>query len=125
MKRRKASPNRHSGTGMFASRIICGQCGGYYGAKVWHSTDPYRRTIYQCNNKFKGEDKCGTPHLDEETIKRLFITAVNKLLADKDEILANFETVKQVLFDTTDLEYGAHRAAKRDVRACRDDTAMR
>ncbi len=104
MKRRKLAPNRHSGTGMFASRIICGQCGGYYGSKVWHSTDKYRRTIYQCNNKFKGDEKCGTPHLDEETIKRLFMTAVNKLLADRDEILANFETIKGVLFDTAALD---------------------
>lgn len=108
LKRRTAVPNRHSGTGMFASRIICGQCGGFYGAKVWHSTSKYRRTIYQCNNKFKGEEKCGTPHLDEETIKCLFVSAVNKLLADKDEILANFDLVKQALFDTAalDAEHG-------------------
>lgn len=35
------------------SRIKCGRCGGWYGAKVWHSTDKYRRTIYRCNGKFK------------------------------------------------------------------------
>ncbi|MFH1513524.1 MAG: zinc ribbon domain-containing protein [Bacillota bacterium] len=88
---------------MFASRIVCGQYGGYYGAKVWHSTDPYRRTIYQCNNKFKGKEKCSTPHLDEEAIQRLFVKAVNKLLSDKEEILANSEIVKQVLYNITDL----------------------
>lgn len=104
MKRRKTAPTRYSGTGVFASRIICGQCGGFYGSKVWHSTSKYRRTIYQCNNKFKGEEKCGTPHLDEETIKRLFIEAVNKLLADKDEILAGFEEIKEALFNTSSLE---------------------
>ena len=104
MKRRKADPNRYSGTGMFSSRLICGQCGGYYGSKVWHSTSKYRRTIYQCNSKFKGKEKCGTPHLDEENIKRLFVSAVNKLLADKDEILANFDMVKETLFDTDALK---------------------
>lgn len=104
MKRRKMAPSRHSGNGMFASRIICGQCGSFYGSKVWHSTSKYRRTIYQCNNKFKGEEKCGTPHLDEETIKRLFVEAVNKLLAEKDKILANFDFVKQALFDTAALD---------------------
>ena len=26
----------------------------------------YRRVIWQCNGKFKGEHKCETPHLDEE-----------------------------------------------------------
>jgi hypothetical protein len=73
MKRRKAAPCRHSGAGIFASRIVCGECGGYYGSKVWHSTDKYRRTTYQCNNKFKGKGKCGTPHLYEEDSNGCYI----------------------------------------------------
>ncbi len=104
MNRRKTASNRHSGTGIFASRIVCGQCGGFYGSKVWHSTSKYRRTVYQCNNKFKGEEKCGTPHLDEDTIKRLSVSAVNKLLVDRVEILANLEMVKQALFNTAALD---------------------
>lgn len=104
MNRRKTMPSRYSGTGIFASRIICGKCGGYYGAKVWHSTSKYRRVIYQCNNRFKGDDKCATPHLDEETIKRMFITAVNKLISERDEILANLKTLQETLFDKTDID---------------------
>ena len=104
MVRRKNGSARHSGVGIFASRIKCGKCGSWYGSKVWHSTSKYRRTIYQCNRKFKGVRKCGTPHFDENAIKRLFVTAVNKLFADKDEIIANFALMKDVLFDTTDLE---------------------
>lgn len=34
IKRRKDLPTRHSGVGIFASRIICGDCGAAYGAKV-------------------------------------------------------------------------------------------
>ena len=104
MQRRKKGASRHSGVGIFSSRIKCGECGSWYGSKVWHSTTKYRRTIYQCNHKFKGEHKCGIPHLDEETIKRLFVSAVNKLLADKDEIIANFALVKDDLFSTDALE---------------------
>lgn len=33
-------------------------------------------------------------------IKELFVKAANKLLEDKDEIIANFESMKDVLFDT-------------------------
>jgi hypothetical protein len=104
MARRKSGKNRHSGVGMFASRIKCGECGSWYGSKVWHSTSKYRRTIYRCNHKFNGEKKCGTPHLDEEAIKRLFVSAANKLLADKDEIIANFALLRDDLFGTADLE---------------------
>ena len=102
--RRKNGKKRYSGTSIFASRIKCGSCETYYGAKVWHSTSKYRRTIYQCNGKFKGAEKCGTPHLTEDTIKQHFISAVNKLLADKAEIITNFALVKKDLFGTTDLE---------------------
>jgi DNA invertase Pin-like site-specific DNA recombinase/FtsZ-binding cell division protein ZapB len=102
--RRKPGKGRHSGVSMFSSRIRCGQCGSWYGSKVWHSNSKYRRTIWQCNEKFKGEDKCATPHLDEEAIKRLFVSATNTLLADKDEIIANFNAVRGELFATDALE---------------------
>ena len=61
----------------FSSRIVCGDCGSYFGSKVWNSTSKYRRFIWQCNGKFKGEHKCETPHLDEEIIKARFVTALN------------------------------------------------
>lgn len=101
---RKGGKNRHSGVGMFSSRIKCGQCGSWYGSKIWHSNSKYRRVVYQCNHKWGGDQKCGTPHLDEETIKRQFVAAVNKLLVDKDEILANFAEIKAELFDGIQLE---------------------
>jgi DNA invertase Pin-like site-specific DNA recombinase/regulator of replication initiation timing len=104
MARRKPGKNRHSGVGLFASRIKCGDCGGWYGSKVWHSNTKYRRTIWQCNHKFKNDGKCKTPNLDEESIKSLFVSAVNKLLADKDEIIANFAIVRDTLFSTADIE---------------------
>ena len=104
LAKRGKSGSRHSGGSIFSSRIKCGECGAWYGSKTWHSTTKYRRVIYQCNKKFKGKEKCATPHLYEDTIKQHFITAANKLMAGKDEIIANFELIKQALFDTADLE---------------------
>lgn len=101
---RNPGPNRLSGVSIFSSRIKSSECGSWYGSKVWHSTDKYRRTIYQCNRKYDDDNHCRTPHLDEETIKTLFISAVNKLFSDKEEILGNFELIKSTVFDTADLE---------------------
>lgn len=101
---RKPGSNRRSGITIFSSRIKCGQCGSWYGSKIWHSNDKYRRTVYQCNRKYDGDNLCRTPHLDKETIKNLFISAVNKLLSDREEILENFEFIKARIFDTADLE---------------------
>ena len=104
LEKRNPANNRHSGVHIFSGKIKCGACGSWYGSKVWHSNSKYRRTIWQCNHKFTGQQKCSTPHLDENTIKELFVKATNKLLEDKDEIIANFESMKDVLYDTGPLE---------------------
>ena len=104
IERRKSGENRHSGAGLFASRIKCGECGSWYGSKVWHSNSKYRRTIYQCNCKFKSGEKCDTPHLTEEEIKTAFVSAANIFLAGKDALIADFNAIKKSLFDTSTLE---------------------
>ncbi len=104
LEKRNPANNRHSGVRIFSGKIKCGTCGSWYGSKVWHSNSKYRRTVWQCNHKFNGQEKCSTPHLDEDTIKELFVKATNKLLEDKDEIIANFESMKDVLYDTGPLE---------------------
>jgi hypothetical protein len=115
-RKRQPGENRHSGAGMFASRIKCGSCGAWYGAKVWHSgSEKYRRTVYQCNSKFKNDKKCETPHLDENAIKRLFVQAFNILLRDKDEIIASLTALEAELFGTADLD--AERAALQEETA--------
>lgn len=101
---RHPGKNRQSCVGIFSSKIKCGDCGSWYGSKVWHSTSKYRKTIWQCNHKFDGGEKCTTPHLGEETIKELFVKATNILLTEKDEIIENFNAIKDRLFDTQILE---------------------
>ena len=78
---------------IYSSKIFCGECGGVYGAKVWHSTDKYRRTVYRCNDKFKNH--CHTPHFTVEEIQTIFIKAVNKLLEGKDEVIANIRLLQR------------------------------
>ena len=55
LARRKQISRQYSGKSIFSSRIVCGDCGSYFGSKVWNSTSKYRRVIWQCNSKFKGE----------------------------------------------------------------------
>ena len=84
---RKAKGRHHNSLSPFSAKLVCGDCGEYYGSKVWHSTDKYRRVIWQCNGKFKGERRCGTPHLSEEDIKRLFLRAVARLTEEREVLL--------------------------------------
>jgi len=93
---------RYSGCSEFASRIVCEDCGGFYGAEVWHSNDKYRRVVYQCNNKFKkGQKKCQTPVKSEDELKSLFIKAYNLLMLDREQLLDDCLDVKRLLTDTT------------------------
>lgn len=103
LEQRKNSRGRHSGVHLFSGRIKCGQCGGWYGSKAWHSNDKYRRVIWQCNHKFEGEQKCTSPHFYENEIKLLFVTAVNKLISQKDTIITQFDLALRTAFDTSAL----------------------
>lgn len=102
MASRKSGTGRYSGVDKLSTKIKCGQCGGSYGPKVWHSTDKYRRVVYQCRHKY--ERGCTTPHLGEQQIKSLFVAAVNQLVTEKDEIIGNIELVRDTLCDTSELE---------------------
>lgn len=104
MARRTKDKHRYSGVSMFSSKIKCGECGCWYGSKVWHSTDKYRRVIYQCNHKYKGGKPCSTPHVTEEQVKGAFVRAVNILLSEKDELGANVRAVIAMLCDSAELE---------------------
>jgi hypothetical protein len=88
----------------FHSKIICGDCGSFYGRKVWHSTDEYKSVIFQCNRKFKNEDRCRTPKLTEEEIKQRFLAAYNELIGNRTTVLADCELIRQTLCDTTQLD---------------------
>lgn len=103
MQKTKNKKGRQSCTSIFSSKIKCGDCGEYYGSKVWHSNDKYRRVVWRCNHKFDNEKKCTTPHLDEYRIKEIFIVAVNKLIESKAQLLSDFILIKNELFDTTEL----------------------
>lgn len=104
IKKRKPMGRRQSGIGCFSSKIICGECGGVYGSKVWHSTRKYRRTIWQCKNKFKGGGTCHTPHLYEATIQQAFVEAFNRLYSDKARLIEDYASILQVLTDTSALD---------------------
>jgi site-specific DNA recombinase len=59
-KKHRSAKGYKTGGECFSGKIICGECGSFYGSKVWHSTSKYRRTIWQCNHKFKNDKKCET-----------------------------------------------------------------
>jgi len=102
--RRKTLGRSYSGNSVFSSRLVCNDCGSFFGQKVWHSTDAYRKVIWRCNGKFKGEKKCTTPHLDIETIQQKFLFAYNQLMQNRDGVISNCNQIRQLVSDCTGLD---------------------
>lgn len=100
--KRENAGKQYSSTSVFASKMICGDCGSYFGAKVWHSNSKYRRVIYQCNSKFKGEHFCTTPHLYEFEIQQKFLNAFSRYFGQKDVVIRNCQFVLNQLKTQTE-----------------------
>ena len=106
---RRSLKGSYSGKSCFASRIVCGDCGAFYGSKVWHSTDEYRRTIWRCNQKYGGDAKCSTPHVTQEELEKAFVGVMQKVIAEKDAIFTVCREVLDEVLDTSDLDRIATR----------------
>jgi hypothetical protein len=104
MERRKKLGRPVSCHSPFSTKIICGECGGFYGSKVWGSNTKYRRTVWRCNKKYKNDKPCPTPHLTEDEIKQRFLAAFNILMSGRDELLANCCLAREVLCDCTEID---------------------
>ncbi len=103
LARRTKSGSRYSGVSILSNKIKCGDCGSWYGSKVWHSTDRYRKVVYRCNHKYDNGTKCETSHVTEEEVKVAFVSAYNKLVTEKKEIIANAEIIRKTLCVTDSL----------------------
>lgn len=88
----------------FAAKIVCGDCGGFFGSKVWGSNTKYRRTIWRCNEKYKSENRCNTPHVTEDEVKQRFLNAFNTLMGDREELVANCRLAQSYLCDCSEID---------------------
>ncbi len=101
--RRLMLNGKYSGTDILTSKIKCGECGGSYGAKVWHSSSKYKKVIYQCNRKYAGKEICKTPAIRADDIEERFVNVVNSIIENKDEIILNLEMVIDNIYNKKEI----------------------
>jgi len=103
LKRRRET--RYVGrSGCFSSKIICGECGSYYGRKVWHSNDKYRTVIWRCQHKYDNGEPCKTPHVTEDQVKAAFVAEMNRVITNKDQVLVDIRMLIETLTTSHELE---------------------
>ena len=110
MERRKGLGKPGRCGSLFAGKIICAECGGWYGRKVWGSyrdDQSHRKIIYQCNNRYirgKGGRQCGTPFVTEEQVKERFLLAFNQLMEDRTGLIEDCRLAQDTLRDTSAID---------------------
>lgn len=112
---RKSLNGSYSGKSCFASRVVCADCGAFYGSKVWHSTDAYRRIIWRCNGKYIGEKKCTTPYVTQDELEKAFVSALQRMLREKDAIIAAY---REKLLELDTVEFDAKVAQLENEANC-------
>jgi hypothetical protein len=120
IRRRRGIGKQLSGSGLFVCKIVCGDCGGFYGSKVWDSTNKNRRFIWRCNRKYENSEPCQTPHLTEGEIKTAFATAWNRLVADRELYMPAYERQINDLTNTVGLD---EQTARLEME-CADTVAL-
>lgn len=97
----------------FANRIVCGDCGGWYGRKTWHSTT-YRDTAWECNRKKAGHTKCRCRHIYVEELDTAVRNSMQRLL----------QTHKHIIADCADLLEQTLGAISAEARSALKDIAQ-
>ena len=127
MASRTGGKNRRSSVSVFSSHIKCGCCGSWYGHKVWHSNDKYRKVVWQCNHKFSGETcTCTTPTLTEDQLIDVFLRTANQAIGGREGIISVFREILEPRLSTDDLQRELDNiAAEINVTSCLIDDCIR
>ena len=111
-RRRKEANKRTMCQSPFSGKVFCGDCGEQFGPKVWHSNSQYRRVIWQCNHKFKGNEKCATPHLTEDALKDYTIVALSLLMKNREALFEDGRLIRAALTDYTEIDAELQKLTK-------------
>ena len=107
IERRKEMGGAVRSLSPFSSKIICGDCGAYFGKKTWSSNnEKYRRSVWRCNARYetKGQRTCRTSHITEEELEHKFIEAFNELIQNRKSIIDDCKTAQRLLCDTSEID---------------------
>lgn len=94
----KKGSTKYSNKYAFSSKVICAQCGERFRRRVWNSTNPSRKIVWQCKGYINnGKEYCDMKAVDDDVLKQAFVDMFNDLFKNKDAFLKtmsnNIETV--------------------------------
>lgn len=76
---------------VFDHKVVCGDCGHFYGQKLWYSDSKERVYVWRCTHKYDTEPNCRTPVVREKDLQAAFLVTFNHLLRDRKGYIAELE----------------------------------
>lgn len=100
---------RRSGKGTasthpFAGKIICADCGGWFGRKVWHSTSKSPPLHLAVQQQIQTRLPLQTPHITEDQIKDAFVQALTERVNDNAVLNDAMKLLDDTVYKTAELE---------------------
>ena len=80
--------SRYSSKFALTERLVCGECGTLYRRCTWVSKGE-KRIVWRCISRLDyGKKYCHhSPTMDEGTLQQAILTAINRVMSDRDELL--------------------------------------
>lgn len=101
IEKRKQSHGYYTNTNIFSGKIICNDCGSFYGRKKYR-TKGYQYIVYHCNHKYNNQ--CTSVTLQEEKIKAGFLLALNKMIFDKEKVIVETKQIIESVLNIDSLQ---------------------
>lgn len=76
----------------FCTKLVCGDCGSFYGHKIYHAKEKHSKDVWYCNRRYQGSNNCSTPILSEDDLVKYYLQALSEILADKDKYISACRT---------------------------------
>ena len=76
---------------VFDRKVVCGDCGHFYGQKLWYSDSRERVYVWRCTHKYDTEPNCQTPIVREMDLKSAFLATFNQFLRFREGYIAELE----------------------------------
>ena len=77
LKKRSQNQRKLSNNSPFTTKIVCADCGGYFGHKIQR-----KKQVWYCNHRYDDKNHtCETPIIPEDSLKAYFVEALGQVLA--------------------------------------------
>ena len=105
----------------FCTKLVCGDCGSFYGHKIFHAKEKHSKDVWYCNRRYQGNNNCSTPILAEDDLVKYYLQALSKILENKDRYVS---ACKAQMDEADALEKIRHKREKAETNLAKDMTKI-